>query len=247
MEDIGTTIAVISAAGSTNIDLWGGLPNYSNDPNECNIHDLKEAVARAGMLVANLGTYPGRTLLELGEEHEWCEMTRAIDNARILGSRSIRVCPGKGEDPEIVPRLIPFFQRAAAYAEQQGVYLGMENHKGSIAGNPEVIMSLVHAVASPFFGILYEPANLMQCEVDYKDAYGAFKGAITHVHVKDSHWVNGEYSRTMLGEGDIDYSWVIDCLETDGYDGYYALEYEIEKLVPIEEGLPKWLACFREL
>jgi len=246
-KDLDYTFRLISDCGFRKVDLWGGLPNYSNDPAECDVQGLGAKASSFGLRIANLGTYPGRQILDLGPEVEWLEMTRAIDNAATLGSRSIRVCPGKGEDPAIIPDLIPFFKRSADYAEQKSVFLGMENHKGSIAGNPDHIMKLVHAVNSPHFGILYEPGNLMHCEVNYQDAYAVFRDWITHVHVKDSHWLDGQYSRTMLGAGDIDYQWVVDNLEGDGYAGDYALEFEIEKVVPIAKGLPKWLDYFLAL
>jgi 3-dehydroshikimate dehydratase len=246
-EPLETTLTLIAGAGYRKVDLWGGLPNYSNDPAECDVQALKKTAAAHGLTIANLGTYPGRTLLEQGEDAEWIELTRAVDNAAFLGSRSIRVCPGKGEDPSIIPDLIPFFTKAAAYAAEKNVFLGMENHKGNIAGNPDAIMKLVRAVDSPMFGILYEPANLMHCKVDYRDAFDAFKGHITHVHVKDSHWTGDTYERTMLGEGDIDYNWVVGNLEESGYTGDYALEFEIEKVLPVAEGLPQWLDIFRAI
>ena len=246
-ENLDYSFALIRDAGYGNVDLWGGLPNYSNDPDECDVAALKAKAAEYGLLIANLGTYPGRKLLDVGYYTEMLEMTRAINNAAFLGSRSIRVCPGHGEDPSIIPELIPFFREAAVCAQAKGIFLGMENHKGSIAGDPEAIMRLVRAVDSPFFGILYEPANLTHCGVDYQTAYDLFRGWVTHVHVKDWHHVDGTYERTMLGQGKLDTRWLVDTLEADGYSGHYALEFEIEKVVPIEEGLPQWLATFREL
>ncbi|MBN2449554.1 MAG: sugar phosphate isomerase/epimerase [Lentisphaeria bacterium] len=235
------TFDMFSACGFRKVDLWGGPPHYSNDPAQCDVAQLRKRATSSGITIANLGTYPGRRLLEDGEEAEWIEMTRAIDNAAFLGCRSLRVCPAQGEDPAIIPDIAPFFRKAAAYAVAKGILLGMENHKGSLAGNPDTAMRLVTEVGSPYFGILYEPANLMAGKVDYRDAYVAFRGHVVHVHVKDSHWVNERYHRTMLGKGDVDLSWVRDVLEADGYTGDYALEYEIENIVPIEEGLPAWL------
>jgi sugar phosphate isomerase/epimerase len=147
----------------------------------------------------------------------------------------------------MVPALIPFFRKAAAYAAEKGVYLGMENHMGSIAGNPDAVMQLVRAVDSPYFGILFEPANLMHCGIDFRTAYAIFRGWIVHVHVKDCRIVDGQYERCMLGEGSIDYPWIVGMLENDGYKGHYALEYEIEKVIPIERGLPLWVKYFTEL
>jgi sugar phosphate isomerase/epimerase len=246
-KDLDYTFKLITGAGFSQIDLWGGPPNYSNNPAECDVVALRDRAARYGARIANLGTYAGRRLLEDGESAEWTEMARAIDNAVTLGARSIRVCPGRGEDPGIVPNLIPFFRRAAEYAASKGVYLGMENHMGSIAGNPDAVMKLVRAVASPHFGILFEPANLVHCGVDYYAAYATFRGWIVHVHVKDCHTSAGQYERCMLGDGRIDYAWIVGALEADGYKGDYALEYEIEKVVPIEKGLPLWLQHFQTL
>lgn len=245
--DLDYTFRLMATAGFRKVDLWGGLPNYSNDPSECNVAALRNKAASYGLKIANLGTYAGRRLIEDGEAIEWTEMTRSIDNAVALGSRSIRVCPGRGEDPAIIPTLVPFFRRAAEYARAKGVFLGMENHMGSIAGNPDAVMKLVRAVDSPHFGILFEPANLLHCGIDGRTAYAAFRGWIVHVHVKDGHVREGQYERSMLGEGTIDYAWVVGALEADGYTGDYALEYEIEKVVPIEQGLPKWLTYFQDL
>ena len=80
--------------------------------------------------------------------------------------------------------------------------------------------------------------------VDYKEAHAAFAGCITHVHVKDSHWMGDTYERTDLGKGDVDIEWVVRALEADGYTGDYALEFEIERSIPVEVGFPAWLDYF---
>jgi sugar phosphate isomerase/epimerase len=246
-EPLDRSFGLVAAAGFRKVDLWGGPPNYANDPAQCDVAAITAKASGYGLRVANLGTYPGQKLFEIGHEAEMREMRWAIDNAVTLGARSIRVSPGAGEDPSIVPKLTPFFTESARYAAARRVYLGMENHAGSLAGNPEAIMGLVRAVGSPWFGILFEPANLMHGNVDYRGAYSMFLGSIVHIHVKDSRWIHGQYERTMLGEGQIDWAWLVRTLEADGYLGDYALEYEIEDIVPIAEGLPKWFEHFRGL
>lgn len=105
-------------------------------------------------------------------------------------------------------------------------------------------MELVRQVDSPFFGVLYEPANLMHRGIDYREAYETFRGAVVHVHVKDNRVRDGQYKRTMLGEGDVDIHWLVECLTADGYPGDFALEYEITEQVPIQQGLPVWFERF---
>lgn len=246
-EPIEVIFRTISSAGFSKLDLWGGPPNYSNDPSRCDVERLKRSAAEHGLTIANLGTYPGKTLHENGLEPELAELRWAVDNAARLGARSIRVCPGTGEDPAIIPALLPFFREAAAYAGARGVYLRMENHRGSIASTPEHVMPLIREIGSPFLGILYDPANLMGCRVDYRAAYRQFRTHVVHVHVKDSRWVDGVYERTMLGQGDIDLAWLVESLESDGYAGDYALEYELERDVPVGESLCEWLSLFRAL
>lgn len=246
-ESLDAAFALVAGSGFRKMDLWGGPPNYANDPSACDLAGIRGKAAAHGLAVANLGTYPGKRLFEAGYEAEMRELRWAVDNAVFLGARSIRVHPGSGEDPAVIPDLVPFFREAARYAEGKGILMGMENHAGSIAGDPDAVMRLVTAVGSPFFGILYEPANLMHGKVDYKDAYRAFRGSVVHIHVKDARWIGGVYERTMLGEGDVDCGWIVGALEADGYRGDYALEFEIEDRVPIAEGLPVWLERFERL
>ena len=83
--------------------------------------------------------------------------------------------------------------------------------------------------------------------VDYQEAFEVFKDWIVHVHIKDGAWVGETFERRHLGEGDLDVRWVIDALEGIGYEGDYALEYEIGDIEPIETGLRKWYEYFEGL
>jgi len=243
------TFRLFAGAGFSKIDLWGGLPNFSLNPAECDIGALRSQAAACGLTIANLGTYPGKHFLDNapgGDEKELGEMRRAIDVAVELGSRSIRVCPGHGEDRAMVDRLVPLFKQSAAYAAEKRVYLGMENHAGSLARFPDVCADLIARVGSPWFGVLFEPANLMDCSVDYKAAYSLLRGHVTHVHLKDGRRVDGRFQRTMLGAGEVDSVWVMTQLLNDGYQGDFAVEYELET-PPIDQGIIGWRRFVEEL
>jgi len=236
---------LIARSGYKKVDLWGGPPHYQSNARDCDIPALKEKAASYGLVIANLGTYGGRTFESAGYHQAMATLKEDVDNAVTLGSRSIRVSPGHGEDPKLADEMIPFFQEAAAYAASKDIYLGAENHAGSIACYPDLIMRLVSAVDSAHFGVLYDPANLMHCQVDYKEAYKAFQGRIVHAHIKDSVWRDGEYHRTMIGVGDLDMEWIVSHLEEDGYTGDYALEFELHHEVFVNDALPQWLQYFR--
>jgi sugar phosphate isomerase/epimerase len=238
---------VMADCGFRKIDLWGGPPHFSADPAEVDPAALEAAAQTAGVRIANLGSYPGAAFASESDEERaaaLAEMKATIDLAVRFGARSIRVRPGTGEDTAILDRIVPPFIESAAYAEQRGVYLGMENHGGSIAGLPDACVELCERVGSPHFGILYEPCNLLQAGVDYQGVFDRFALWIVHIHVKDGRATGDGFQRTPLGEGDIDYHWVVDAMEWIGYSGDYALEYEICDLEPIETGLPRWLDYF---
>ncbi len=231
---------VVADAGCVKADLWGRAPHFPEDPDDEVLSDIEAVVERTGVAVANLGSYPGREFISDDDaeiEAEMVKMRLIIDSAQRLGARSIRVMPGHGEDPAIIDQVAPLMAESAAYAEQAGVYLGMENHGGSLAGNPDDSLRLCEAVGNPHFGVLYEPSNLWAAKVDFREAFSIFKDHIVHCHLKDGAWTDDGYKRCHLGEGDVDAAWVVEALEGIGYAGDYALEYEIPDIEPMETGL----------
>jgi len=244
------TLGALAAAGFSKVDLWGRPPHFSTDPLQVAPAHIEAVAARHAIAIGNLGSYPGKDFASTDAatvEAALAEMFATIDLAARFGARSIRVLPGSGDDPAQVPALIGPFRESAAYAQTKGVYLGMENHAGSIAGNPPAALRLCEGVGSKHFGVLYEPCNLMHGRVDYKEAFSVFKDWIAHVHVKDGAWVGETFERRHLGEGTIDYLWVVDALQRSGYEGDFALEYEICDIEPIETGLPKWYEYWERL
>ncbi len=243
-------LQVLADSGVRKADLWGRSPHFPEDANDEALAEIEAASERTGVAIANLGTYPGGDFSSDepdAREADLAGMKRTIDAAARLGCRSIRVRPGEGEDPGIIDRVAPLMAAGAAHAEEAGVYLGMENHGGSIAGNPEHALRLCQAVASPFFGVLYEPCNLLHAGVDYRRAFDQLSDWIVHVHVKDGRRTDEGFQRVHLGEGDVDPAWLIEALGGIGYEGDYALEYEIADIEPVETGLRKWVALFRSL
>lgn len=249
-KDLDYTCQVLSEAGFKKIDLWGRPPHFSTDPNEVKPRDIERVAEKYGVSIANLGTYPGADFAnpERDARHTAMrEMTRTIDLAARFGARSIRVMPGSGEHPDLISELTRPFRQSAVYAASKGVYLGMENHAGSIAGDPELALQLCQEVDNSYFGVLYEPCNLLHGQVDYKEAFEVFKDWIVHVHIKDGAWVEDAFERRHLGEGDVDLEWVVRALAGIGYRGDYALEYEICDIEPIETGLRKWYQYFEKV
>ena len=247
---VAEALGVMARCGLKKVDLWGRPPHFSADPTQLAPETIEVAAKAAGVRIANLGTYCGGDFASDSEEvraNALDEMKATIDLAVRFGARSIRVRPGTGEDPAIIPRIAPLLRKSADYAAARGIFLGMENHGGSLAGVPDAAVRLCEAVGSKHFGVLYEPCNLLHGGVDYKAALEAFAPWIVHIHVKDGRWDGDKFQATHLGEGEIEYPWIVGRLEGLGYRGNYALEYEICEIEPIETALPRWLDCFGKL
>jgi sugar phosphate isomerase/epimerase len=247
---------IIRAAGYKKGDVLERVPHLSLFPEECDPAALKAAAEANGLQIANLATYAGGgndgrsvawswhdwriprpeqftsygfssdTLAE--QEKELEQLIRTIDLAVFLGARSIRVVPGN-DHPDTIDKIVPWFKRAAEYAEEKRIYMGIEHESaGSISGTPELLRQLVEKVGSPYLGVLYEPGNLMYvCGVDYRRALEVLKDIVVHCHFKDCRPVGDEYEFQMMGEGDIDFVWIVEQLEAAGYEGDYSLEYEL--------------------
>lgn len=244
-------LPIIAAAGYTRIDLLGRMPHFSLDPAECDPITVHTLAQEHGLAIANLGTYVGVGLAsddKAEQEAARQEMIRAIDIAATYGARSIRVFRPHSaiDDPAKIDQIVPWLQDVATHAAAKQVYIGFENHGGPLCGDPEQCRRLSAKVGSPYFGVLYDPCNLMGAGTDYRSALDIMQDHITHVHFKDGLVDENGFRRTMLGEGDIDFGWIMQRLDAVGYDGHIATEYELPEPSP-EEGLKRWYDAYQAL
>jgi len=231
----------VRQAGFDKVDLLGRAPHLSLDPAECDPLAIQDEATALGLRIANLGTYVGRGFASpdaAAQEAELALLRRAVDLAVLFGARSIRVSPGD-DDPAHIAEIARCFRQGVAYAAQKGVWLAFETHGGGISGNPTLCVELASQVGSPFFGILYDPCNLMHGGMDYRMALWTMRAYIVHVHLKDGAVTHDGFRLTPLGQGQLDFRWIIEMLDALGYDGDLALEYELA-CPPAEEGLALW-------
>ena len=245
---------VIAAAGYKKVDVHEKV-HLQIFSDLCDPLALKAAAEANGLQIANLATYAGGgvdgrrkayalegwkvpnperfteygfssdNLQELKTELE--QLQHTIDLAVFFGARSIRVIPGN-DQPETIDKIVPWFKRAAEYAAEKKIYMSFENGFVDLAGTPELCVELVEKVGSPYFGIMYEPGNLLHdTGADYLAALKTMKDHIIHCHFKDCKPVGNGYEFQHFGEGVIDFPCIMERLYADGYKGQIALEYEL--------------------
>lgn len=250
-QPISEALPIIADAGYKRIDLLGRMPHFSLDSSEFDLSAFHNLLATYDLEVANLGTYVGVGFASESDDEQAAALTevkKTIDIAASFNARSIRVFRPKSEidDPAMIDRIVPWLQRAAEYGAEREVYMGFENHGGPLCGDPEHCHTLSEAVGSSYFGVLYDPCNLMGAGVDYRSALNLMKNNITHVHFKDGTTDEQGFRRTMLGEGSIDFGWIMEQLDEVGYNGTIATEYELPTPAPAE-GLRMWWEAYKNL
>ncbi len=246
---------IAAQAGYENVEVFASLPGTHafRDMDSAARGRIRDLAARNGLRICAMAGAVGGGFSADGEPEREAELRRVmteIDLAADIGAPLARVGPGEGEDfDKVMSRAAPYLRRAAAYAEKKRLRLGIENHSGSITANPDHAAALCREVASPAFGIIYDPGNLFGRKTDYKRGLEVMIGHIAHVHLKDGypHYFGNDgfapqrLACTLFGEGELDIAWIIERLTAAGYGGYVSVEYEgwhpEYRLPEAEEGL----------
>jgi sugar phosphate isomerase/epimerase len=253
---------------------------------EDKIKQLKDLVASKGLEISALSCHGNPLHPNEAIANENIEvMKKAVQLAPKLGVDVVvnfSGCPGGGPDDktpnwvtcpwppdfsEIVKwqweeKVIPHWTEMAKFCQDNGINkIGFEMHPGFVVYNPESLLKLRAAVGD-IIGANFDPSHLWWQGIDPIKAVRALKGAIWHVHAKDTRIypmnseVNGvldiksytdEASRSWIfrtvgyGHGADFWNDFVSTLRMGGYDGTLSIEHEDSLMSPME-GLQKAVA-----
>ena len=156
-------------------------------------------------------------------------------------------------------KLIPYWKKVGAFAVEHGVkHIAFEMHPGFCVYNPETLLKLRAAVGD-VIGANFDPSHLIWQGMDPVAAIRELKGAIYHVHAKDTkidsyntakngvldtkHYsdeINRAWVFRTVGWGNNETYWkdLASNLRLCGYDRVLSIEHE-DSLMSIDEGLSK--------
>jgi sugar phosphate isomerase/epimerase len=155
--------------------------------------------------------------------------------------------------------LVPYWKRTVEFAGQHGIKkIALEMHPGFMVYNPESLLKLRRA-AGPALGANFDPSHLFWQGIDPCAAVRALRGAIWHVHAKDTaiyetnSKINGVLDTKHYAD-ELNRSWIfrtvgygtprrfwcdfISVLRMIGYEGALSIEHEDSLMTP-REGLEK--------
>ncbi|WP_407354771.1 sugar phosphate isomerase/epimerase family protein [Methanolobus sp. WCC5] len=202
---------------------------------ELSVTDLQTSVHAP--YFADAPTYPKDVVVDTANmgDREFRLVRESIELAARLGSRAVVLHPGRsGNDYETsFYKMVSNLRILAAYAQNCGVMLGLENKEGTSTGNmccgAEELVRAVKEVNSENMGVTFDigHANLT-CggnNLALRDFAKTIAPYVVHVHVHDNGGVRtGQYDgdeHLAPGSGLIDYH-VLG--ELKGYRGIYNME-----------------------
>lgn len=160
------------------------------------------------------------------------ELRRWIDTCSRLGHDLLRITAGspasRGDEPAevLVDRLIAPMRRAADYAADRGVRLGLENHGDLRAVDVLAVLERVDRPA--VLGVTLDNVNLIRVGDDMIEGTRALARHTFLVQLKDHRagdpTVWGGPECTVLGEGVADLDELIGILAQAGYRGAVCVE-----------------------
>jgi sugar phosphate isomerase/epimerase len=157
-----------------------------------------------------------------------------IEAARRMGAPVVTLCTGS-RDPEDMWKHHPDNQSALAWsvlrseldyalplAEAAGIRLAIEPEPGNVVNHAQAARRLLNEVASPFLGIVLDPANLLSPETLREqhevlaEAAQLLGSSLLLAHIKD---IDPSGRVTTPGRGAVDLPAFVASLRSVAYDG----------------------------
>lgn len=192
---------------------------------------MRRAVHDSGLRISMVTADANVPLNNVAGPNGLRHIAPSLDVAQSLDCDLIRVCLKQPAD-------IPAAQRAVEQAAECGIRLAHQCHTSSLFEQVAPMLDVLVAIGRPNFGLIYEPANLMQCG----ESYGRATLERLAPHLMNAYFQNhgvepdgpeilptycrGEVRYCHLDPweaGGIDLDEAFAGLNSVGYDGYFTI------------------------
>jgi len=187
---------------------------------------------------------------------EIARVKRQIDMCALAGAQCLRIFAGWVSASQFTDATFHKVSAALAavgeYGAEHGVCVAMENHGGITATGAQCRRLLAEAAAGMSvsrvpkpLGLNFDPANFRHAGEDALAALTVTSELINYSHWKDVRYEGDKPQYCAVGEGVIDWAPIVQAIVRNGFDGYWAIEYENE--ADVVRGTRDSLACLQGL
>lgn len=156
--------------------------------------------------VSALGSPYGKIGINEPFEEHLTKFEKSLKVCKILKCNRIRMfsfyLPKDGDPVNYREEVFLRLEKMISLAEKAGILLTHENEKGIYGDTDERCMELYRHFEGRL-GIVFDPANYVQCGVDPAKAYRLQKGTITYLHMKDALMADGSVVSVGRGDGSV--------------------------------------------
>jgi sugar phosphate isomerase/epimerase len=233
-------------AGVTHIDV--------TDFSSADAARIQDMLAATGVSISGLGYYPNPLAPDPAESQVYVEHIRkVISAARLLGLNVVNTFIGRDWTKSVEdnwPRFLEVWKPLIAFAEDNGVRIGIENCPMSftrdewpggknLATSPAIWRRMFNDIPSPNFGLNFDPSHFVWQRMDYIKPLREFASRIFHVHAKDARIDQDRlddvgllayplqyHTPKLPGLGDVNWARFLSVLAETGYNGAVCIEVE---------------------
>lgn len=205
------------------VEIWGKEPHMPEKFSETYVKEVKNMVVDRGLEVVAFGSYLNPFIDDYQRATE-----SALKITYGLGANIIRVWSGGGssvatstEEKRMIGfRLVGICQ----WARFRDITVATEMHRNNYTDNSNSIMELISNVALPNLRTYYQPLFGRDTE-DYYEALQNIGPYVVNVHAQNAKREDGKYQPCGIAEGEVDYTQIIEILQSLDYDGYLEIEF----------------------
>ena len=215
---------------------------------------VRALLERHRVAISGLGYYPNPLAPDPAEAQVYVEHIKCVTRAaRLLGVGQVNTFVGRDwtkSTDEQWPRFLATWRPLVAFAEEQGVRIGIENCPmlftadewpggKNLATCPAIWRRMFADIPSRSFGLNFDPSHFVWQQMDYLKPLREFRDRIFHVHAKDARLDRERLDEVGIlatplqfhmpklpGLGDVDWGCFFSVLTDTGYDGPVCVEVE---------------------
>lgn len=167
---------------------------------------IKNKLDENGICLSALGSPYGKIGIKDPFEEHLEKLKRSMEICHIFECNKIRAFSffyPQGEDPSVYrEKVLERLEKMLQVAEASDILLCHENEKDIYGDTADRCIDLFDYFGGRL-GIVFDPANYIQCGVDPKEAYERQKNHITYFHMKDAIKEDGSVVTVGNGDGSI--------------------------------------------
>jgi sugar phosphate isomerase/epimerase len=172
-----------------------------------------------------------------------------IDIAKRFNCNVVRVFVGRlpkdVEFEKVIEYATESIKKVVEYAEKKQIKVGIETHDDFCISDR--LNLIFERVKSDYFGCVWDVYNSLSAGEEIDKTFKFIKDKIFHLHIKDGDL---KEKLTLVGEGKLPVTQLINLLEKINYKGYLSFEYEKRwhpDLLPPEVSLPHYTKFLRPI